>query len=87
MSMSPFEIGMLVCFGVSWPISIAKALRTRQVKGKSPVFMAIVAVGYVCGILHKLRVRYDLVILLYVFNLVMVCTDLALYLRYRNRSA
>ena len=33
--MSIFEVMMLVCFGVSWPISIAKSLRTRFVRGKS----------------------------------------------------
>jgi hypothetical protein len=51
--MSVFEITMLFCFGVSWPISIAKALRTRVVAGKSPLFMAIVIAGYASGIIHQ----------------------------------
>ena len=82
MSMSPFEIGMLLCFGFSWPISIAKALRTRQVAGKSPLFLAVIAVGYVCGILHKIFYRPDWVIGLYVLNCAMVSFDLFLYFRY-----
>ena len=80
--MSPFEIGMLLCFGFSWPISIAKALRTRQVSGKSPLFLAIIALGYVCGILHKVLYNYNFVLWLYVLNFAMVSFDLFLYLRF-----
>jgi hypothetical protein len=80
--MSVFEVMMLVCFGVSWPISIAKALRTKRVEGKSPVFMAVICLGYLSGILHKLFFAMDWVIVLYALNLVMVATDLFLYYRY-----
>jgi len=79
---SVFEVMMLVCFGVSWPISIAKALRTKKVEGKSPVFMAVICLGYLSGILHKLLFSLDWVIVLYAINLVMVATDLFLYYRY-----
>ena len=47
--MSLFEVGMLLCFGVSWPISIVKALRTKKVVGKSPLFMIVICIGYLCG--------------------------------------
>ena len=45
---------MLVCFGLAWPFSIAKSLRTRQVGSKSLVFLVVVFVGYVAGVLHKI---------------------------------
>ncbi len=80
--MSVFEAFMLVCFGISWPISIIKALRTRMVQGKSPLFMAIVCLGYLSGITHKLCYSLDWVILLYVLNLAMVGFDLYLYFRF-----
>jgi hypothetical protein len=80
--MSVFEVMMLVCFGISWPISIAKALRTKKVEGKSPVFMIVICVGYLSGILHKLFFAYDWVIVLYAINMIMVATDLFLYYRY-----
>lgn len=82
--MSIFEIIMLICFGISWPISIAKALRTKTVTGKSPLFMIIVMVGYTSGIVHKVLYSYNWVIALYALNLLMVGADLALYLRYRR---
>lgn len=77
---------MLICFGISWPTAIAKSLRTKQVAGKSPLFMAIIALGYVCGILHKAINAYDWVIWLYVLNLLMVSFDLFLYFYY-SRAA
>jgi hypothetical protein len=80
--MSIFEAGMLLCFGISWPISISKSLRTKQVVGKSPLFMAILCVGYVCGCVHKLVYSMDWIIGLYVMNLTLVSFDLFLYYRY-----
>lgn len=84
--MSIFEALMLTCFGVSWPVSIAKALRTKVVEGKSPLFMAIVCLGYTSGIVHKLIYSMDAVIGLYALNLVLVACDLYLYYRYRTRG-
>jgi len=80
--MSIFEIFMLICFGVSWPISIFKALRTKIVAGKSPLFMFIVILGYASGIIHKILFSMDWVILLYFLNLLLVAVDLSIYIRY-----
>ena len=41
-----FEVAMLICFGMSWPVSILKSIRTGMVIGKSPLFMTIVCFGY-----------------------------------------
>ena len=85
-----FEALMLVCFGASWPVSIAKALRTQFVRGKSRVFMMLVIVGYVSGVLHKFlnpdpaTGHVHPVVWLYIFNLCMVAVDLLLYFRYRH---
>ncbi len=84
--MSIAEALMLICFGISWPISIGKALRTRVVEGKSPVFMMVLMLGYSFGILHKLQQpQTDWVTLLYVLNLLLVATDLGLYHRFKPR--
>ena len=80
--MSVFEAAMLVCFGLGWPFSIAKALRTKQVVGKSPLFMAIICVGYLSGIVHKALYHYDWLILLYALNMTLIGVDLFLYFRY-----
>lgn len=80
--MSLFEVIMLVCFGSGWPVSIVKALRTKQVSGKSPVFMAIICLGYVSGVIHKMLYARDWVVALYVLNIILIATDLYLYRRY-----
>ncbi len=85
--MSAFEVGMLVCFGISWPISIAKSLRTRIVAGKSPLFMGVLCLGYAFGILHKLLYSLDWVVGLYALNLALVATDLALYFKFLPHTA
>jgi hypothetical protein len=85
--MSIFEATMLICFGLSWPISIAKALRTKVVSGRSPLFMTVVCFGYACGVTHKLLYSMDWIIVLYALNMLLVATDLVLYFRYAPRHA
>ena len=79
---SIFEVLMLVCFACSWPISIIKALRTKVVIGKSPVFMILLIFGYAMGIVHKVLYHYDIVTYLYLLNMLLVTTDLVLYYHY-----
>ncbi|MDD2458212.1 MAG: hypothetical protein PHQ83_06880 [Eubacteriales bacterium] len=84
--MSIFEIIMLSCFGLSWPIAAYKSYKTGRAAGKSLLFMAAIWIGYVAGILHKLIYSRDLVIYLYVFNLLMVSLDIALTRRNIRRE-
>ena len=84
--MSPFEGIMLVCFGVSWPISIVKSIRVKRVEGKSPLFMGVVCLGYVSGIIHKIIYSLDWIILLYGLNMAMILIDLFLYSHYNRKN-
>ena len=79
---SIWEVLFLLCFAVSWPVSIAKSLKTKVVIGKSPVFMSLIILGYLFGIIHKALNSNDIVIWLYVFNALLVATDLILYFLY-----
>jgi hypothetical protein len=87
MSMSIFEILMLVCFGAAWPFSIYRSWRSRQTAGKSSIFLIVILVGYASGIVHKVLHDRNFVIALYALNFVMVFTDLMLYLRNRKLAA
>lgn len=82
-----FEAGMLVCFGISWPFAVYKSWSTKNVAGKSAMFLWFILFGYVCGILFKVASGVDVVIAFYAANLVMVAADIALYYRYRGRDA
>ena len=81
-----FEAGMLVCFGVSWPIAVLKTYRTETVVGLSAVFFWFIFMGYVCGILAKVFGSLDWVTWLYAMNLALVVAELGLYYRYRGRT-
>jgi len=84
--MSVFEAAMLICFGISWPVSIIKSLRTRVVVGKSPLFMVIVCVGYMSGIIHKAVYSPDWIVGLYCLNMALVAVDLALYVKFSRTN-
>ncbi|MBM4018343.1 MAG: hypothetical protein FJ288_08475 [Planctomycetes bacterium] len=86
-----FEAGMLVCFGVAWPVDIARTLRTREVRGKSVGFMLLILGGYLSGMAAKfLRAGPELlpetVTALYAVNAALVAIDIALYYRFRPRA-
>ncbi|MCE5315542.1 MAG: hypothetical protein ABFD49_09605 [Armatimonadota bacterium] len=82
--MSIFEIGMLICFGASWPFSLYKTWKTKCSQSKSFIFLWLIIIGYFCGVMHKILYHYDPVIWLYVLNMLLVSSDLALSYRYRN---
>ncbi len=85
-SMSIFEAGMLICFGASWPFAVYKTWKTKNVTSKSRLFLSLVMFGYVCGIINKILHSMDIVIWLYVLNLLFVTADLMLVLIYRGKA-
>jgi hypothetical protein len=81
--MSIFEAGMLICFGASWPLDIYKSIKSRTTAGKSVMFMFVLTVGYIFGIINKIIYSRDIVLVLYIINLLLVSIDICLF--YRNR--
>jgi hypothetical protein len=82
---SLFEGIMIICFGISWPLSIARSIRSRSTKGKSLMFMCFILFGYMCGLTSKFMTHtYNLAFWFYFPNIIMVSTDIFLF--FRNRS-
>ena len=80
------EALMVICFGLSWPTSIVKSLRSRSTKGKSLLFMIFIDIGYIFGIVGKiLSGSITYVFIFYVINFFMVLTDILIY--FKNRAA
>lgn len=76
------ETMMIICFGLSWPISVYKSYKARTTHGKSLVFLLAIWIGYICGIGGKLLAgNINYVLIIYFFNLLVVSCDLALYCR------
>ncbi len=79
---SIFEAMMILCFGISWPLSIYKSYKSRTTKGKSLLFILFILIGYACGIAAKLsggKITY--VLFFYCLNFIMVSVDFLLYFR------
>lgn len=83
---SYYEILMLLCFGISWPVAVIKTYTTKSVKGKSFLFLFLILLGYIFGIIHKVIYSLDYVIWLYVLNGLLVLADMALWFMYRNND-
>jgi len=80
------EAIMILCFGLSWPMSIYRTLKVKQVTGKSEFFLWLVFAGYIAGIFHKIFNAFDWVIVFYIINACMVFIDIVVFYIYRNRS-
>lgn len=79
-----FEAGMLICFGLSWPMAIFKTWRSKNVASMSIAFFWLIFTGYACGLLFKILGKFDWVFLFYLTNLLMVGLEIMLYYRYRK---
>ena len=89
-----FEALMILCFGLSWPISIRKSWVSRTAKGKSLFFEIFLLIGYIFGIARKAIIfsqsmaagaqesfLFYLGWFFYVLNFVEISIDVALYFR------
>ena len=72
---------MLLCFGAAWPLNIYKSLKSRTAAGRSILFQWAIIIGYICGIIHKILYSNNIVLYLYILNLLMVSFDTVLYFR------
>lgn len=79
------ETVMIICFGLSWPLSILRSYKSRSIKGKSLLFMCFIVVGYISGLISKtITQNYNLAYYFYFPNIIMVSVDICLY--FRNRA-
>lgn len=79
------ETVMLICFGLSWPISVYKNIKARSAKGMSLGFILLIILGYAAGISAKIvsgHINYVLIV--YILNMAVVLVNLAVY--FRNRA-
>lgn len=77
-----FEAIMIICFGISWPLSVYKSIKSRTAKGKSLLFEVFIFIGYIFGIAGKLiagNITY--VLIFYLLNIFMIGIDIGLYVR------
>ncbi len=80
----------ILCFGLSWPLSIRKSYVSRTAKGKSLCFEVFLLIGYLFGIARKwiqaaTQSSHDFLFYLsfvfYIINMIQISIDIALYFR------
>ncbi|MDR3307784.1 MAG: hypothetical protein LBS58_02640 [Coriobacteriales bacterium] len=77
-----FEAFMIVSFGIAWPMTVLKSLRSKTAKGKSVTFSVFIWLGYAFGIgTHIVVDNINYVLVFYAINMIMVTTDFCLYFR------
>ncbi len=81
-----FEAIMLICFGLAWPVSIYKLLKSKTAKGKSIYFLFIILTGYIAGILFEIFGARDNVIYLYFLNTAIVVIDIIITIYYSKQD-
>ena len=81
--MSSFlEATMLVCFGLSWPMNVIKAVKARSAKSMSLPFILLIIFGYIAGISAKIMThQINYVLAVYFVNLAIVTLNLMVYFR------
>lgn len=89
---SIMETMMVVLFGISWPINIAKAWRAKTAKGTSVLFYFFIWLGYVFALIGKFAMIsrstapwYETVkwyvMFFYFLNIIMVSIGIIIYFR------
>lgn len=80
-----FEAAMIICFGISWPLSLIRSVKARSTKGKSFLFLCFIWFGYISGIVSKILAQnFNLAFYFYFPNLLMVSADICLFFRNRR---
>ncbi len=87
------EALMIICFGLSWPISIRKSWVARTAKGKSVFFEVFILIGYIFGIIRKfilinqaesvasLGFLFYFALAFYFINVIEITIDILLWVR------
>lgn len=76
---------MLICFGLSWPINVMKAIKARSARNMSLPFILLIISGYIAGIFAKIMShQMNYVLIVYFVNLAIVTVNLLVY--FRNRQ-
>lgn len=83
------EAVMIVCFGLSWPLSVYKSWKSRTAKGKSLQFEIFIWIGYIFGITKNFIKYFNggsgfiffLAWAFYFLNFIEITVDILLYFR------
>ena len=94
---SIMETLMVICFGISWPLNIAKAWKSHTAEGISLPFYSFIWIGYIFALIGKFvliannapqpwyETVHWYVMFFYILNVSMVSVGIGIY--FRNKAA
>ena len=75
------ESTMLICFGLSWPMNLAKNIKAKSARNMSIQFILLIITGYIAGISAKIYShRFNYVLVVYLLNLIVVSANVIVYM-------
>ena len=90
---SIMETMMVILFGISWPINIIKAWKSKTAKGTSVMFYFFIWLGYIFALVGKFALIHEhqpapwyetvhwYVMFFYFLNIIMVSIGILIYFR------
>ena len=89
---SIMETMMVILFGISWPINIIKAWKSKTAKGTSVLFYSFIWFGYIFALVGKFAAIFNnpqpwyvtvhwYVMFFYILNILMVSVGIIIYFR------
>ncbi|MCI8783319.1 MAG: hypothetical protein HFG83_04705 [Dorea sp.] len=74
------ESTMLICFGLSWPMNLAKNIKAKSARNMSLQFILLIIIGYIAGISAKIyNHRFNYVLVVYLLNLIVVSANVVVF--------
>ena len=74
------EAAMLICFGLSWPLSLMKNIKAKSAENMSLRFILLIIIGYIAGITAKIMSHsINYVLIVYFINLIIVSANIIVY--------
>lgn len=82
------EAAMLICFGLSWPLSLMKNIKAKSAENMSLQFILLIIVGYIAGITAKIASHnINYVLIVYFINLIIVSANIVVYFINKKHDA
>ena len=82
------EAAMLICFGLSWPLSLMKNIKAKSAENMSLQFILLIIVGYIAGITAKIASHnINYVLIVYFINLIIVSANIVVYIINKKHDA
>lgn len=73
------ELGMMICFGLAWPVNLYSDIRSKTNEGKNIWFLFAIEIAYIFGLLNKILYDNNIVTIVYGMNFLMVTVDIIIY--------